>query len=263
MKTLRSRDNPLIKQLVRLSGSSRERRISGSTLLDGEHLIQAYAAASIDTFELVAASETGMQRAAVAALVEGASAREKVIIEDRLFAQISQVVTPSGILAVIRTPAEPPLPQSIGEGLYLEGIQDPGNLGSILRTALGAGLRDVYLSHGSVFAWSPKVIRAGMGAHFHLAIRENVELQELAGRADGRLVATQSGAATGLFEADLQGKIIWMFGNEGAGLSPAARAMAGLDLAIPMAGYTESLNVAASVAICLYEQLRQKRSAPG
>lgn len=258
MKTIRSRDNPLVRQLIKLSGSSRTRRLSGTTILDGAHLIDAYRTAEIDSFELIVASETGMQRGAIVELMDRAAARTKLVIEDKLLAQVSQVVTSSGILAVIKTPSAPELPSRIEDGLYLEGIQDPGNLGSILRTALGAGIRYIYLSSGSVFAWSPKVIRAGMGAHFHLSICENVELRELTERAACEIIATQSGAGTAIHDTDLRGPAIWMFGNEGAGLSRAALDAAGLTVAIPMAGYTESLNVAAAVAVCLFEQARQR-----
>ncbi|OFZ96648.1 MAG: hypothetical protein A3H35_07490 [Betaproteobacteria bacterium RIFCSPLOWO2_02_FULL_62_17] len=258
MKTLRSRDNPLLKQLIKLSGSSRERRLSGTAILDGEHLIEAYCAARIDSLELIVASESGMQRAAISRLMELAPARSRALIEDRLLSQISQVVTTSGILALIKTPQAPELPSRVDDGIFLEGIQDPGNLGSILRSALGAGLRKVFLSKASVFAWSPKVIRAGMGAHFHLAIHENVDLHEICGRATGVMVATQSQAGQSIYDADLRGPAIWMFGNEGAGLSRAAQEAAGLNVRIPMAGKTESLNIAAAAAICLFEQSRQR-----
>ena len=260
MKTLRSRDNPLLKQLIKLSGSSRERRLSGTAILDGEHLIEAYCAARTDPLELIVASESGLRRAAISRLMELAPARSRALIEDRLLSQISQVVTTTGILALIKTPQAPLLPSTIDDGIFLEGIQDPGNLGSILRSALGAGVRKVYLSRESVFAWSPKVIRAGMGAHFHLAIHENVELHEICERASGVIVATQSQAGQSIYDADLRGPAIWMFGNEGAGLSPAAQEAAGLNVRIPMAGQTESLNIAAAAAICLFEQYRQRQS---
>lgn len=259
MKILKSRDNALLKHLIKLSGSSRERRLSGTAILDGEHLIEAYCAAQTDSLELIIASETGMQRPGVKKLMEHAPAHSRALIEDRLLSQISQVVTTSGILALIKTPNPPNLPSRIDDGMYLEGIQDPGNLGSILRSALGAGMREVFLSSGSVFAWSPKVIRAGMGAHFHLAIHENVELRQVRERANGLLIATQSNALKTIYDADLRGPVIWMFGNEGAGLTQAARESSSLNLKIPMAGYTESLNIAAAAAICLFEQSRQRQ----
>ena len=260
MKILQSRNNPLLKHLIKLSGSSRERRLSSTAILDGEHLIEAYCAACIAPLDLIVASEAGMQKAGIRKLMESAPAHSRVLIEDRLLSQISQVVTTSGILALMRTPAVPELPARIDDGIFLEGIQDPGNLGSILRSALGAGLQTVFLSGGSVFAWSPKVIRAGMGAHFHLAIHENVDLRQIRERASGVIVATQCDAAQSIYEANLRVPAIWMFGNEGAGLSQAAQDTAGLNVRIPMAGQTESLNIAAAAAICLFEQQRQRLS---
>ncbi len=259
MKTIRSRDNPLLKHLVRLSGSSRERRLSGTTLLDGYHLIEAYVAAHLGDLELIAASESGFRRADIAALIELAPARERAILDDKLFAQISQVSTPSGVLAVIRTPPVPVISERILDAVFMEGIQDPGNLGSILRSALAAGVREVYLSKASVFAWSPKVIRAAMGAHFFLSIHENVELRDVIAKAAGQIIATRAQASGCIFSADLRGPAIWLFGNEGAGLSEEAQRAASLQLAIPMAGQTESLNIAASAAICLFEQVRQRQ----
>jgi len=261
MKILQSRNNPLLKQLIKLSGSSRDCRLSRTAILDGEHLIEAYVAARTDPLELILASESGMQRAGVRKLMELAPAHSRALIEDRLLSQISQVVTTSGVLALIKTPQAPELPSEIADGIFLEGIQDPGNLGSIMRSALGAGLCKVFLTGGSVFAWSPKVIRAGMGAHFHLAIYENVDLRDIRERASGLIVATQPNAALSIYAANLRGPAIWMFGNEGAGLSQAARDACSLNVRIPMAGFTESLNIAAAAAICLFEQSRQRQSS--
>jgi TrmH family RNA methyltransferase len=139
----------------------------------------------------------------------------------------------------------------------LEGIQDPGNLGSILRSAAASGLRHVLLSPGSVFAWAPKVVRAGQGAHFFLSIHENIAFRDMRTRVRARVIATEPEARASVFEADLRGPIAWMFGNEGAGLSPQAAALATERVRIPMSGQAESLNVAAAVAICLFEQMRQ------
>ena len=259
MKTLRSRDNPLLKQLIRLSGSSRERRESGTTILDGEHLIEAYCAAGIEPLELLVASESGVQRAAIAKLMESAPALARVLIEDRLLSQISQVVTTSGILAVIKTPKAPELPGRIDDGIFLECIQDPGNLGSILRSASGAGVRSVFLSKASVFAWSPKVVRAAMGAHFHLAIHENIELSQVCERAAGLIIATQLQDAQSIYATDLRSPAVWLLGNEGAGLSEEAKAAADVRVVIPLSGNAESLNLAAAAAICLFEQSRQRQ----
>ena len=140
----------------------------------------------------------------------------------------------------------------------LEQIQDPGNLGSILRSAAAAGIRDVFLSKKSIFAWSPRVLRAGMGAHFSLSIHEEVDLFDLLSRREGLALATVTDAATSIYETRLGGPIAWIFGNEGAGVSAQLMQAADARVYIPMSAATESINVAAAAAVCLFEQSRQR-----
>ncbi len=147
--------------------------------------------------------------------------------------------------------------------LLLEEIQDAGNLGSILRTAAAAGVREVHLSRGSAFAWSPRVLRAGQGAHFSLAIREGAALAEVAAAFRGSVVATAPDAPESLFALDLRPPVAWIFGNEGAGISPALAAQATHRAHIPMPGGAESLNVAAAAAVCLFEAVRQRSAGAG
>jgi TrmH family RNA methyltransferase len=261
-KVIRSRDNPQVKRLLRLAASSRERKQTGSTILDGPHLVEAYDRSG-GTAEVLAAGASAYADASLRDLFDRTPARTRLLLADELIARIAQVVTSSGILAVIRTPEERPLPGSLGACLVLEGIQDPGNLGSILRTAAAFGVRDVLLSAESVFAWAPKVVRAGQGAHFFLNIYENVAMGDLPGRTRAKIVATEPRAPLSVYEADLSGPVAWLFGNEGAGLSAPAAALATERVRIPMPGPAESLNVAAAVAVCLFEQLRQnRRDAP-
>jgi TrmH family RNA methyltransferase len=202
-------------------------------------------------------SESGYARDELRRLFEEAPARARAVLSDRLFERVAQVTTPTGIMAVIATPAPPPPPERAETCLFLDGVQDPGNLGSILRSAVAAGLRHVFLSKGCVFAWSPKVLRAGQGAHFFLAIHEQAPLADLAARFGGKVAATVPEGGTALFDADLTGPIAWVFGAEGAGVSAEVAASARIRLRIPMPGPAESLNVAAAVAICLFEQVRQ------
>jgi len=255
-RLVRSRDNAQVKQLLRLATSSRERRRTGATLLDGAHLVDAYAQSG-GIAEVLAASETAYADPSVRALFERVRARVSLLLSDALIARVSQVVTSSGILAVVRTPEPEPMPEVIGNCIVLDGIQDPGNLGSILRSTVAAGVRHVFLAPGSVFAWAPKVVRAGQGAHFFLSIYEDVALDRLAQRLRGRLVATDARVQRSLFECDLRGPIAWLFGNEGAGISAAAARLAVETVSVPMPGKAESLNVAAAAAICLFEQVRQ------
>jgi TrmH family RNA methyltransferase len=139
----------------------------------------------------------------------------------------------------------------------IEDLQDPGNLGSILRSAAAAAVPHVLLSKHSVHAWSPRVLRAAMGAHFLLRIHEGVDLAAAARAYEGRIIATAQRAPRTLFEEDLSGQVALVFGNEGGGISERLLAAAHAVVAIPMPGNTESLNVAAAAAVCLFERVRQ------
>ena len=259
MRVIRSRDNALYRSLVKVGSSPRERKRAGLTLLDGEHLVEAWRDYGMAPVEVLAASESAMERAELRGLVESTPARARLVLADALLRQLSQLATPPGVMAAVHTPPPPPLPAEVGDGVFFEGIQDPGNLGSMLRSALAAGVTDVFLSPGAAQAWSPKVLRAGMGAHFRLSIHEGVDLAELVRRARGAVIATEPEAPASLYEADLRRPVLWLFGNEGAGLTEHAAGLAAERVSIPMPGPAESLNLAAAVAVCLFEQARQRR----
>jgi RNA methyltransferase, TrmH family len=257
VKAIRSRSNPTVKGLIKLAGSSRERKKKGNTLLEGGRLVRAYAQSG-GRAEAILASESALADPAVRDLVERFPAGARLALSDGVFGEISQLASAAGVAAVIRTPDPGPLPRPASGCLLLENIQDPGNLGSILRTAVAAGARQVFLSGTSVFAWSPKVVRAGMGAHFFLSIHEGVDLEQVGRSFGGAVIATAPRAAKSLYDMDLKGDVAWLFGNEGAGLSSKARSVATAEVRIPMPGQAESLNVAAAAAICLFEQIRQR-----
>ena len=148
----------------------------------------------------------------------------------------------------------------VGEfSVLLDDVQDPGNVGTIMRTAVAAGVSNVYLSHGCADVWSPKVLRAAMGAHFQVRVSSDVDLLQLLERHAGKIVVTDLVARQSLYDVDLRGPVCMIFGNEGAGVSEPLKAVAGEKVLIPMPGKIESLNVAAAAAICLFERVRQLR----
>jgi RNA methyltransferase, TrmH family len=255
-KLIRSRENAIYKHLVRLASSARARREHRAALLDGLHLIESFRASG-GTVDTLVINESSYERAPMRRLFDETPANARVTLADRLFEDIAQVMTPTGVLAVIRTPDPARVPEQLATCVLLEGIQDPGNLGSILRTAVAAGVTHVLLAKGCVFAWSPKVLRAGQGAHFFLSIHEEVALAAVIARFDGDVVVTDPHAAASLFDAQLGERVAWIFGAEGAGVSPDLAARATLRVRIPMPGPAESLNVAAAVAVCLFEQVRR------
>jgi len=257
MKKITSRDNATFKQLKLLAQSSRERRKQGRTVLDGMHLVSAW----FERFgapELLAVSESGAQRPEIRNWLAAHPQVVPHVLGDPLFKEVSPVDTPAGILALIATPQPPHKATIRGSCVLLEAIQDAGNLGSILRTSAAAGMSDVFLGPGCAQAWSPRVLRAAMGAHFLLRIHEHAALDEILGSFGGISIATQPDAKTTIYEADLSGSVAWVFGNEGSGLTATTAAATRQSVRIPMPGEVESLNVAAAAAICLFEEVRQK-----
>ena len=247
--------NPRYRALLKLHQSSRERRAAGRSLLDGAHLVAAYLQHGGTPDELIVSSESADEEE-VAALV-ARSGIEPLVLSDRLFRELSTVATPTGIIAIVATPRPSVVPPDPGACVVLEDIQDPGNLGSILRSTSAAGLEEVYLSQHCVQAWSPRVLRAGMGAHFALRIYEGVDLGALLQRYAGVVFAAAKDGVLPVYAADLRGRVAFVLGNEGAGLSTEVRRFAHRTIAIPMPGTAESLNVAAAAAVCLFERVRQ------
>jgi TrmH family RNA methyltransferase len=259
MKKITSRDNPTFKQLRVLAGSSRERRSQRRTLLDGMHLAESYVACH-GAPELLVVSEGGTRDGEITRFVDRCPQVPVVQLADALFGEVSPVSTPTGILAVIQIPAAGISKTRDGSCVLLDAIQDAGNLGSILRSAAAAGVSDAHLGSGCAQAWSPRVLRAAMGAHFSLNINEHADLAAVLRVFPGVSVSTSLRGNEELFALDLTGPVAWLFGNEGAGLSPELAALASHTARIPMPGGTESLNVAAAAAVCLFEELRQKRA---
>lgn len=257
MKTISSRDNPWYKELKQLATSSAARRKLARTLLDGVHLCQVYLQQKGLPRHCVV-SEADSSHPEVAAILQACGER-CVVLGSALYQAISQVEHGVGIVFVIDTP-EPaavlPLSQN---AVLLDQVQDPGNLGSILRSAAAAGIKRVLCSPGTAAAWSPKVLRAGMGAHFLLDIVENVDLLPVVQESTIPVIATSSHARQTLYDLDLRAPVAWIFGHEGQGVSDALLACARWQMAIPHLGAMESLNVAACAAVCFFEQVRQNR----
>jgi TrmH family RNA methyltransferase len=256
VKSVQSSGNARYRALRRLVESSQERKRSGLSVLDGAHLVAAYLEHR-GLPEQVIVSRAGAASPEIRGLLAKMTHTETLVLGDALFKNLSSVVTPTGILALVRTPREEAVPSGIDACVMLEGLQDPGNLGSILRSCAAAGVKHVLLSRNSVHAWSPRVLRAAMGAHFALSIHEQADLAGAARTFSGKVIATRQRAPRSVFDADLRGRVAFLFGNEGAGLSAGLQQAAHAAVSIPMAGTAESLNVAAAAAVCLFERVRQ------
>ena len=173
------------------------------------------------------------------------------------WAAFTQLPADVAVLAVVPMPHHK-LERVADFCLLLEDLQDPGNVGSILRTAAAAGVAQVFMSRHCAFAWSPKVLRAGQGGHFHLEIFEDVDLVAWTRSYHGTTVATVAAAASHCTRPTFARRVAIAIGNEGVGLSAELRAAASRRVTIPMPGNFESLNAAAAAAVCLFECVRQR-----
>ena len=255
MSVIRSRDNARVKAWVRLADDPRERRRQGLALLEGAHLVESCIAGGCMPASLIVA-ESSLARSEVTSLMARAGATP-VVLADALFKRISEADTPSGIAAEIAIPATEFDPAESAGCVFMDGVQDAGNVGAILRSAAAFGIHDAVLGPGCADPWSPKVLRAGMGAHFHLRILASSDLASSVRRFGADSICTDVRQGTPIDETDLRGRIGWVFGSEGAGVSAAVSAAATRRVTVPMPGGVESLNVAACAAICFYERSRQ------
>ena len=256
MPRVSSRDNPRLNAVARLIASSRERRKEGRCVLEGENLVAAYCR-RYGAPEVLLVCEDALERPDIESLASQTAPQSTLLVSGQRWAEVSQVAPALGVLAVVSAPL-PRFEKAADFCLLLEAVQDPGNLGSILRSAAAAGVAQVFLSVGCAFAWSPKVLRAGQGAHFHLEIYEGVELAGWARDYRGRVVAAVAAGGKPIFSADLRGRLAVAVGNEGVGLSAAVRDASSEQITIPMPGGFESLNAASAAAICLFECVRQR-----
>ncbi len=254
-----SAQNPLVKQLRSLQ-SSKGRREANLYVAEGIHLTNSYLASGNVPQRYVCA-ESALQNPEIAELagkldVAGVG---RAVLADPLFESVGSIHASVGIL-ILCTPHQASINTLPGTtSVLLEGIQDPGNLGTILRTAAAAGVSHAILSPGCASPWSPKALRAGMGAQFSLHVCEDADLTTLVQNSPVQTaVTTLSAQSTSLYDTDLTQPIAWILGNEGAGVSQPLIDLAKLHITIPQADTAvESLNVAAAAAVCLYEQYRQ------
>jgi TrmH family RNA methyltransferase len=245
-----SKDNPKVKRWTRLVQDARARRDEGRLIVEGPHLVAEALQAGIEPLALLV-SESGLKREEIQVLLR---TREPVMLKDGVFRAISDTGTPQGIAAEIAVPRL----EKAGDWIFLEGVQDPSNVGAILRSAAAFGAGQVVLDRACADPWSPRALRAGMGGHFKVAIRQ---VSELAGTVEGFAGTTLCTVAAGgqsLPQVELKGSLGWIFGTEGRGISDELVRRAARRVTIPMKPGNESLNVAATAAICLYEAFRRR-----
>lgn len=251
--SISSRANPLLVALRRLARDGTAYRRGGEVWLEGDHLCAAAAARGMAVRQALV-SESGWAKPARRDLARHAA--RVAIVPDPLFAELSALESPADIGFVMPLPAVA-APDAALATAVLDRVQDAGNVGSILRSAAALGVAQVLALKGTAALWSPKVLRAGMGAHFGLRLIEGLaEAEVLALKLN--LVGTSSHGGEALPRARLPQPAAWLLGHEGQGVSPALMAGCTATVGIPQPGGEESLNVAAAAAICFYEALRRQ-----
>jgi len=252
---LESRDNPKIKHLRGLIEQNTYRKKQGQTVLEGTHLSLAWLhegkkinsiftterALEHPDFEKIFLKYTGIV----------------FVISESQYKDLSTLGTTLACLAIVDIPSSSHALQFDQDTLILENVQDPGNVGTLLRSAAAAGIEQIVCTKGSASLWSPRVLRAGMGAHFTLQTYENASLEDLLERFKIPVYVTSSHRSDSLYSKDLSTACVWILGNEGQGVSEYAleRAQA---VAIPQPGGQESLNVAIAGSVCFFEMVRQR-----
>lgn len=258
MKHISSTNNEHTRHLHRLLSQGKFRRQYAQTVLEGVHLLQVFLQSGRKPVG-VYIPEGKMPSEEVRRLRAVVPEGKVFSVSDGILKKISSLTCADDVLALIDIPDAGALPAG-GDCVVLDGVQDPGNVGTVLRSAAAAGVGTVVLGRGCADAWSPKVLRAGMGAHFLSGIYPQADLEIWLARYKGRVFATalREEKQAVLYGEDLCGPTAWVFGNEGAGVGKAVLDRADKCVRIPMHDATESLNVAMAATICLFEQMRQR-----
>ncbi|HMR71789.1 MAG TPA: RNA methyltransferase [Rubrivivax sp.] len=251
-RAIASRDNPLLVRLRRLAQTPAAYRRLGQIWVEGDHLGRAALARGVP-LALAIGTEAAWADPDLAPLL--GAAREGVVVPAPLLAACSTLASPAPLGFVLDLPA-PAAPAQGVSSVVLDGVQDAGNVGSVLRSAAALGVKQVLALASTAALWSPKVLRAGMGAHFGLRLVESLVPEDL-DALGVPLLATSPHAGIALPEAELPAPCAWVFGHEGQGVTPEVSQRCALTLRIPQPGGEESLGVAAAAAICLYESARR------
>ena len=258
MKSITSPANATYRSWLRLATHPRETRAQRRALAEGLHLAQAALEASgiVETVLLrQGAHGAEVERLAEEAMAAGATGYE---LAAALYDRVSPAEHGAGLMLVVAVPTHTLPARARRDMLFLDGLQDPGNVGTLLRTAAAAGIRDVLASGTTAALWAPKTLRAGQGAHFRLRLHEPVSAESLPAVLDGDWIGADARGGEPLWETALPaGPVGWVLGGEGAGLSVAARSVCRRLVSIPVDEAVESLNVAAAAAVCLFERRRR------
>ncbi len=250
-----SNHNPKIKLIRALLGRAKDRREAGAFVVEGVRLVEEAVAANWPMrFVLFdeSLSERGKQQVE-SLMSQGVDVEE---VSTSVMKAMSETESPQGILAVLND-FQLPIPESVNFILVPDQIRDPGNLGTLLRSAAATGVQAVIIPPETTDAFSPKVLRSGMGAHFKLPIH-SMSWDEIQKQFNGLQVFIADMDGESCWSTNLRQPIILVIGNEADGASESARGMATGKLSIPMAGEVESLNAGIAGSVLMFEVVRQR-----
>ena len=263
MQKITSKDNEFIKHIRKLK-DKKYRDESGEFIIEGINLIEEAIKENAQIKQIVICEECEKTNAISKNLMYEISRYDCIYVTKNVFSSITQVVAPQGIFAIISKnnilDSATKVDYTDDVIIALDDIQDPGNLGTILRTVDSCGLKQILLSKGSVDAYNPKVVRSTMGAIFRVKVIECEDLVKCikeARKHHFKLQVTSLGAENTIYDVDYKKKII-VIGNEANGVSQEIQDIADEKIRIPMLGKTESLNASVATGIVLYEYIRQK-----
>ncbi len=253
---INARSHPKVKAWAALGSDPKARREQGSFLLEGDKLCADALESGAKARQAIFTATGAKGRAADAAARKGVPVQ---MLGDLAFAALSDTRTPQGVALIVERPA--PSGKKHAFCVAAEGLQDPGNLGTLLRSAWAAGCGAAYLSEGCADAFSPKALRAGAGAQLHLEIEGPCDLPDTLAQLKAAGLATLALdvlAKQSLWDCDLRQDLCLVTGAEGQGLSRATLAACGSALKLEYPGQAESLNAGVSISIALFEALRQR-----
>jgi TrmH family RNA methyltransferase len=264
MLNINSRDNPRFRLACRLVKQPRLLKKQGLAVAEGLHLLQdlvGWPGLQINQVWLGESMLLHTEWAGLCGqLLDRPDKPELYVIPDMLYWQLSELNSGAGPLTVFELPGPQSMPASACDVLLIDGVQDPGNLGTLIRTAAAAGLHEVWTTPGTAWVWQAKVLRAGMGGHRWVNFRGYTPELLPVWLDECLSICTDLDAVESLFDVDLTHPTLWMVGSEGEGVSPAWKAQASHRVHIPHQAAVDSLNVAVATGVCLFEQLRQRRA---
>lgn len=253
---LESKDNPKIKHLRGLILQASYRKKQRQTVLEGTHLCLAWLGQQRRLHSLFS-TEKALEDPELQQVIAQHQGHIFIISEAQ-YRDLSTLGTTLACLAIIDLPQSDMGIDYTVDTLILENVQDPGNVGTLLRSAAAAGIQQVIATPGTAALWSPRVLRAGMGAHFSLQCFENYEAEQILSKFSVPIYATSSHHASSIYQQDLTQPCVWILGNEGQGVSDYVLQHAQA-ISIPQPGGQESLNVAIAGSICFFEMVRQRQ----